>query len=265
MTKQARQKAQVVTILSLVALVSVLLYTFWHTGALLSRYISPSLFGYIAAGGIEVTVIAMSVQFRDILASPARSSFTKGLFVFVFLAALAVSAFANMSEGFRTEQGKEFTSATLGNVDWLVAVIGVSATGLLSLVVMSLAELLGDSFNVVLGIASDLSRPERPMPVVNVQHANMAVLTQPGALPLPPPVTGGSLDAAREQRRLDATEAVQALVAFLAEHPRATQAEAGRAVSRSRTWVSKRLQELERQGAIARSGDGVRVVSSGDR
>lgn len=238
MSKQTKQKGQVVVILSLLALVCVLVYTFWHTGALLSHYIAPGWLGYIAAAGIELTVISMSVQFRDILTSAARSRFTKGLFVFVFLAALAVSALANVSEGFRTATGLLFTSATFSTMDSWVWIVGVSATGLLSLVVMSLAELLGDSFNVVLGIADGL-RPERQVSTITVESVNTAILTQPMTRQLPAP----TLESAREARRVSAEKARTALGAYLAAHPDATQAEAGAAVGRSRAWVSDQLRK----------------------
>jgi hypothetical protein len=239
------QKGQVVVILSLLALVCVLAYTFWHTGALLSRYIVPGLLGYVAAAGVELTVIGMSIQFRDIVASPGKSPGTKVLFVFVFLAALAVSALANVSEGFRVASGVPLMSTTFSVMDPLVAVIGVSATGLLSLVVMSLAELLGDSFNVVLGIANDLTQRERQAPIITVESVNTAVLTPPVAPPMlaAPPVDG--LATARAQRQLNATEARAALVTFLAEHPKATQTEAGAAVGRSRSWVSAQLRGVD--------------------
>lgn len=241
MSKQAKQKSQVVVALSLLALLCVLVYTFWHTGALLARYIAPAFLGYVAAAGVELTVISMSVQFRDILASPVKHWTVKALFMFVFLAALAVSALANVSEGFRTAYGTVLDSTTFRTVDILVAVIGVSATGLLSLVVMSLAELLGDSFNVVLGIADGL-RPERTAPIITVESVNTAILAQPAAPPMleAPPVD--SLATARAQRQLNATEARAALAEFLTRHPNATQAEAGAAVGRSRAWVSATLK-----------------------
>lgn len=239
MSKQTKQKSQVVVVLSLLALLCVLVYTFWHTGALLARYIAPAFLGYVAAAGVELTVISMSVQFRDILASPAKHWTVKALFMFVFLAALAVSALANVSEGFRTAYGTVLDSTTFRTVDILVAVIGVSATGLLSLVVMSLAELLGDSFNVVLGIADGL-RPERTAPIITVESVNTAILAQPAPRQLPAP----TLESAREARKIGAEQAKAALAVFLAEHPNATQAEAGAAVGRSRAWVSAQVNRI---------------------
>lgn len=180
------------------AMIMVLAYTFWHTGALLARYIAPGVIGYIAAAGIELGVIAMSVQF-DMLKDSARSWASKALFVFVFLATLTVSASANVAEGFRTSQGVELTSATFGRLDCLVAVIGVSATGLLSLIVMSLAELLGDSFSVVLGIASEVGK---------IGRQNTSVVTSTDSL-------AAGRQTAIDNRRASKRQAMSAIVGIL--------------------------------------------------
>ena len=37
----------------MLAMFCLLLYTFWHTGGLLSRYVVPMWLGYVCAGGVE--------------------------------------------------------------------------------------------------------------------------------------------------------------------------------------------------------------------
>ena len=241
-SKQIKQRAKLVTALSLLALACVLAYTFWHTGALLARYIDPGLLGYVAAAGVELTVIAMSLQFNG-LGDSGKSGFSKALFLFVFVATLTVSALANVSEGFRVSVGIEMTSVTFREIDPLVAIIGVSATGLLSLVTMSLAELLGDSFGVVAGLASDLTRTVSKD--VSIAKTSLSPDT---------------LELARVSRKHQAEQATDDLLTFYADNPTATQTQAGEAVARSRQWVSGQLTDLEAVGAIARNGQGVEVT-----
>jgi hypothetical protein len=135
----------------------VLSYTFWHTGALLANYIEPGVLGYVAALGIELAVVTMSIMFTTITRGKNSPS-TKVIFWFVFISALSVSALANIAEGFKTYTGLTLTLETVKEVDGLVALVGVSATGLLSLIVMSLSELLGTSFGVVSDWVSSTSK-----------------------------------------------------------------------------------------------------------
>ena len=72
-------------------------------------------------------------------------------------------------------------------------------------------------------------------------------------------VSTAVLNKARLTRESDAQAAIDALLTFYTNHPDATQAEAGDAVDRSRSWVSMRLSELEEEGIIRRNGGGVLV------
>lgn len=242
-TKQNKQRAQLVTVLSLMALVAVLSYTFAHTGSLLARYIRPEMLGYVAAAGVELTVIAMSLQF-NLLGDKGKSLGSKSLFLFVFVATLTVSALANVSEGFRVSMSMELTSVTFKQVDPVVAIIGVSATGLLSLVTMSLAELLGDSFGVVSGIVT-----------------NLADAARQSSKDIAP---GDTMDAGRQKaidtQRASKTEAINALVDILRDNPNTTKTELAQQVGKSRATVNNYLAELTDQGVIERNGSGVQVT-----
>jgi hypothetical protein len=245
MKKNDRRKAQIQTVLSLLAMVAMLSYTFWHTGTLLSRYIAPAWLGYLAAGGVELTIVAMSIQF-DLLSDGDKSKLSKGLFVFVFLSTLAVSALANVAEGFYTAKGLTLTMSTFRQIDPLQAVIGVAATGLLSICVMSLAEILGDSFTIMLGIMSDIGKSAR-------QHsrADMSI---------------DGFDAGRQASiaasRTSKQQAIDTLLTVLREKPDASKTELAAAIGKSRGTVNTYLSELSAAGAISGNGDGY-VVATG--
>jgi len=70
-----------------------------------------------------------------------------------------------------------------------------------------------------------------------------------------------TLTLANTARQAQADNALDRLLSFYADNPRATQTEAARQVSRSRQWVSGKLAELEAKGAIKRNGDGVEVLA----
>lgn len=241
--KQAKQRLQLVTILSLLALVAVLSYTFAHTGALLARYIKPELLGYVAAAGVELTVIAMSLQFNG-LGDSGKSGFSKALFLFVFVATLTVSALANVSEGFRVSMGVEMTSVTFRQIDPVVAIIGVSATGLLSLVTMSLAELLGDSFGVVSSLASGIANTTRQNTSANVSPDTLSTGRQK------------AIDAKRASKE----EAINTMVDILRANPDISKTDLSHQVGKSRATVNNYLAELTEQGVIERNGSGVQVT-----
>lgn len=125
--------------LGLLSLFALLLYTFWHTGGLLSHYISPGWMGRVAAFGVEVAIVSMSLRIGELgwTAPNAKPyKWTLGL-------TLAVSAFANLAEGHATKYGTELTVNAVPNIDVIQAIIGVSATALLSIVVYLLADIIG--------------------------------------------------------------------------------------------------------------------------
>lgn len=146
--------------LGLLSLFALLLYTFWHTGGLLSHYISPGWMGRVAAFGVEVAIVSMSLRIGELgwTAPNAKPyKWTLGL-------TLAVSAFANLAEGHATKYGTELTVNAVPNIDVIQGVIGVAATALLSIVVYLLADIIG----------GDVQRAETRAATELVTHANDA-------------------------------------------------------------------------------------------
>lgn len=122
-----------------VSLVALLAYTWTHTGALMARYVHPGWVGYVCALGVELAVVSLSLRIGDL----RRSGQSARLFLAVLVAVLVVSALANMAEGYATLYGDLLTVDGIGRLDVLQALIGVSATGLISLVVFALADIIG--------------------------------------------------------------------------------------------------------------------------
>jgi predicted HTH transcriptional regulator len=119
-------------------------------------------------------------------------------------------------------------------------VIGVSATGLLSLIVMSLAELLGDSFSVVLGIASEVGK---------IGRQNSNVVTSSDRL-------AAGRQTAIDNRRASKRRAMSQIVGILQEQPDISKAELADRVGKARSTVSNYLAELQESGAINHNGRG---------
>jgi len=68
------------------------------------------------------------------------------------------------------------------------------------------------------------------------------------------------LALANEARIAQADNALDSLLTYYRQNPRATQGAAARSVARSRQWVSSKLAELETEGAIKRNGNGVEIL-----
>jgi hypothetical protein len=70
----------------------------------------------------------------------------------------------------------------------------------------------------------------------------------------------GNLARANAARAGAKVAALNALVAYLADHPSASLAQAGKAIGRSKTTVAGYLDDLEAAGRISRNGDSVKVL-----
>lgn len=137
MNKRTEQRTQMT--FAVLALIGLLAYTFVHTGGLMSRYIQPAFVGYMAAFGVELAVAGISFR----LASLKRKQLTSRSLLFILISALFVSALANISEGYSVRYGEPLTWANLGDIDYIQAVIGIAATGLISLMVFAISETIG--------------------------------------------------------------------------------------------------------------------------
>jgi hypothetical protein len=132
-------KAKIQLSVGIVSLVALLAYTLAHTGALLAQYVSPGFIGYVAAFGIELSIVSLSLRIGDL----RKSQQSTGFFLFVLVSVVIVSAIANVSEGFYTMYQEQLTLVTVRQLDIVQSLIGVSATGLISLIVLALSEIVG--------------------------------------------------------------------------------------------------------------------------
>jgi hypothetical protein len=151
-TKQTEQN--IILLVAIIGLTCLLIYTFVHTGGLLARYVHPVGIGYICALGIESIIAGISFRLATL-----RKRQTKSLMLtFVLVAALVVSAFANIDEGHRIRYGEPISWSNIGQVDPIQAIIGLSATGLISLLVFAISEIIGADVNT---IAKRIEREQR--------------------------------------------------------------------------------------------------------
>lgn len=156
MNQIVKHKDSIRLIASAVALVSLLAYTFWHTGGLLSHYIDPGWIGYVAAFGIELSVVSLSLRIGEL----RRSGLSVKWFTSVLIAVVTVSTIANVSEGHLTLTGSPLTWQTAQALDLVQAIIGVTATALISLIVFSQSEIIGDDVNETIKVIEREAKKE---------------------------------------------------------------------------------------------------------
>ncbi|MCA9953881.1 MAG: hypothetical protein KC434_04130 [Anaerolineales bacterium] len=246
---QKKAKVQIgATILSLLALLT---YTLVHTGGLLARYVHPAIIGYVAAFGIEAAVVSLSLRIGELRRTKQSTVF----FLFVLIAVVVVSAVANIAEGFTAVQDEALTLATVRTLDPVQAIIGLSATGLVSLIVLALAEILGTDVETAVKQA-DKER-KRPTTSKTTQAATAVSAEAPQS------VEGEEMNRLERARAVKAekdaisrAEALELLLAFVAEHPDASLSRIGRHISRSKSTVATYVSELERNGRLVRNGNG---------
>jgi len=251
---QMKAKIQIgVTVLSLLALLT---YTLVHTGGLLARYVHPAVIGYVAAFGIEAAVVSLSLRIGEL----RRTKQSPGFFLFVLIAVVVVSAVANIAEGFMAVQGATLTLATVRSLDPVQAFIGLAATGLVSLIVLALAEILGTDVETAVKQAD---KERKRQPVSKTTRTETAVPTDyPDA---DNAEESHSIERARavkaEKDAVSRAEAMQMLLTFVAEHPDASLSRIGRQIDRSKTTVSNYVRELEEAGQLRRNGEGWELLS----
>lgn len=122
-----------------IALLAMLAYNFVHTGGLMASYVDPWWIGYTAAFGIELAVVALSVA----IGTRRWHGMTSRWFEAVLVAVLFVSFLANVAQGHLHRYGQDITSGTFGSIDWIQGIIGLAATGLVSIIVMAMSEITG--------------------------------------------------------------------------------------------------------------------------
>lgn len=166
------------------------------------------------------------------------------------VAVVIVSAVANIAEGFTTVQGEQITVYTIRRLDPLQAIIGLAATGLISLIVLALAEIAGaDVETAVKQVERERKSSSKEMPT----NARPEKPEKASTTDQPP-----SIEQARAAKAAqDATskeQALQALMDYMSAHPTASLSDVGRAIGRSKTTVANYIRELEQGGQIERNG-----------
>jgi hypothetical protein len=226
------KKLQVTTgVLSLFALLT---YTLIHTGGLLSRYINPAFGGYIAAFGIELTVVSLSLRIGELRRYKQNVRF----FLFVLVAVVLVSALANIAEGFYTNQGELLTVLNVSSLDPIQAIIGLCATGLISLIVLALSEIIGTDVQSIVQESEKKHRIEQKTNSNSVQPEQMTAIRIESA----------------EQRRTE-------LLNILREQPNIPHKKLAQQLNIGRTTYYADLNTLIESGLIHRNGDGrVKVI-----
>ena len=147
-------------IVGLLSLVGVLAYNFTHTGGLLASYVEPRFVGYVAAFGIELAVVGLSLRIDELRRTQGQVAFH----VLTLAAVVIVSALANIAEGYAVKFGEPLTSANIGLLDGVQVVVSLAATGLLSLVTFAIAEIVGHDIgaSVPQPVTAHVDKPAQP-------------------------------------------------------------------------------------------------------
>ena len=238
-------KAKVQLTVGIVSLIALLVYTLAHTGALLSRYVTPGYIGYICALGIEMSIVSLSLRIGDLRKSQQSTAF----FLFVLVSVVVVSAIANVSEGFYTMYQEQLTLSNVRQLDFVQSLIGVTSTGLISLIVLALAEILGTDVTATI----KLVEKERNKKVSHTEESSQNV------------TDSETMGIAREAKMLQdaATKAERhdAIVTALSLNPETDVTELATKLGVVRQTVYRDLSELQQVGKVHKNGDGWRVTS----
>lgn len=150
---------------TILCLVSLLAYTFTHTSTLLGRYASP-LTGRIAAFGIEASIIGMSIRIGRIMFQLRSSKSDKALWFSLvwqggtLLFVLAVTAVAQVVEGFEVRYGQPFTLDAIGLLDPVQALAGILATAVIPALVITLTEIVSGEIREAVSSDSTMAAVE---------------------------------------------------------------------------------------------------------
>jgi biotin operon repressor len=140
------------------ALACLLTYTLIHTGQLIGRYINPAWIGYIPALGVEFGIVAIALR----IAVGRQTNSNVWMFWAVLSAVVVISASANVAEGYQTYYGQKLTWPRILELDPIEAAIGLAATGLVPLIVLALAEVIGqDVGQAVKQMSTDRKRQQK--------------------------------------------------------------------------------------------------------
>lgn len=214
-----------------VSLAALLVYTLIHTGGLLARYIQPAAGGYIAAFGIELAIVSLSLRIGELKRSKQDSRF----FLFVLVSVVVVSAIANIAEGFHTNTGAVLTIVNVQSLDPIQAIIGLTATGLISLIVLALSEIIGTD---VQAVVREQRKIEQKSPKSDTEIGQLTAIRTESA----------------EQRRTQ-------LLNILRQQPDIALVHIAQQLNVARSTLYRDLETLSDTGHITRDNDKITVVS----
>ena len=245
-------KAKVQIVIGLLSLAGLLSYTWTHTGNLLASYVRPDYIGYLAAGGIELSIVGLSIRIGDLRKSNVNPRF----FVFTLIAVVIVSALANMSEGFAVKFAEPLTLANVGKLDMVQAIVSVAATGLISLVTLALSEIVGSDVSAAAKVSQRVAVQSSRQGKATTPSVNPSTLEVSNTVELDTPTL--TLEQARGVKADGDAHAKAAALDMLTRHlssdPDATITELARLIGKSRTTVYSYLDELEQAGKVHRNG-----------
>jgi predicted transcriptional regulator len=232
-------KAKTQIIAGAISLVALLVYTLVHTGGLLARYVDPPAVGFVAALGIEVAIVSLSLRIGDL----KRSNQNYGFFFFVLVSVVIVSALANVAEGFLTAEGVPLTIENVQRLDVVQAVIGLAATGLISLIVLALSEIIGSDVQTIAAAAEKDRRKRERETEIN----------EPGSIEI-------ARQADLEQDKKTREDKIAAMLDIWRDNPTARPSEIYRPLGIARGTYYNYVNELLETGVISKNGDGKILV-----
>lgn len=158
MARQFTRKNWIMIFIGVLSIIGLLSYTWIHTSNLLATYVQPAIFGFLAAAGIELSIVGLSMRIGEL----KKSGLNYRFFTVTLVAVVAVSALANIAEGFLVRYGEPITVGNIGKLDLAQAIILIAATGLISLVTLALSELIGQDVTTAQKIAQRNAAKDSP-------------------------------------------------------------------------------------------------------
>lgn len=252
-TKMNKQTLQAAS--GFIALALLLTYTWVHTGALLAGYVHPAFVGYLAAAGIELSVVSLSLRLGELRKAKANA----GFMLLTLLAVCLVSAIANIAAGFEVAQGVKLTLDSVSQLDVLQGVIGISATALISLIVLALSEVVGSDVQLAVKIAANDAKAQAKLDGATVK-ADVQTLPIVEAATVQNGETSTSLDKANMAKLDNKQAGLDATLQFIGANPGASLADIGAAIGRSRQTAGNYVNELAQAGLLHRNGNGLELA-----
>jgi len=236
------------------SLIALLVYTFVHTGGLLSRYITPAAVGYVAAFGIELAIVSLSLRIGDL----KRSKQNYGFFLFVLLSVVIVSALANIAEGFQTANGSPLSLENFQSLDIVQSIIGLAATGLISLIVLALSEIIGTDVETAVQQSKRVQRKLEKESKKQSNYPKMDYFLENGQSNESPTVQWAELGTVQRMELSDGRK--EEMLGLLLENSNISPKAVQRKLDIGKSTYYNYLNELIAEGRIKKNGNGIEVL-----